>query len=101
MITPATDKVLTKYADGLKGQMKSLKFDLDILKVKATEGEENKSEMTEVIFELQEKLDRFEKRLGDLTLSSPQFWPKLKLMLNNAWEDASYSIQIAKRRYLQ
>jgi hypothetical protein len=92
------DKVT--FSKTLEECMRSLRFDLDTLKVQLSSNFHIKGEATEHLYQLQEKLDILEKRLFDLTSSPPQFWPKVKTLAAKALEDASFSIQSAKQRYL-
>jgi hypothetical protein len=88
------------FSRDLEERMRHLRFDLNILKVKASEDQNAREEMTEMLYDIQEKLDHFESRLQELTTASPQFWPKVKSLVMKAFEDASFSVQSAKSRYL-
>ena len=92
------DKVM--FTKTLEECMRSLRFDLDTLKVQTSIEAPMTPEVSEDIYLLQEKLDVLEKGLAELTSASPQFWPKVKTVVSKALEDASSSIQFAKQRYL-
>jgi uncharacterized protein YoxC len=88
------------FAQELEAHMRLLRKDLNVLKVKASEGLGKNDELQEVLFDIQEKLDKFEERISALSESNSTFWPKAKSLAKKAWEDASYSIQFAKQYYL-
>ncbi len=89
-----TDQV--GYSRKFEGAMKSLRLDLDVLKVRMSEEGNRSGDVAELIYQLQEKLDAFEKRLGDLSGANSQFWPKLKVLTDCAFEDLRDSISMAK-----
>jgi uncharacterized protein YoxC len=88
------------FAQELEGRMRLLRSDLNILKVKATEGIDKNEVLNEMLFDIQEKLDKFEERISALSETTATFWPKAKSLAKKAWEEASYSIQFAKQYYL-
>ncbi len=88
------------FSKTLEECMRSLRFDLDTLKVRASTEAHLSGEVSEHIFSLQEKLDVLERKLEDLSSSSAQFWPKAKSLATKALEEATFSIQLAKQRYL-